>query len=104
MVVRYWFFCVKQDFLFQAEDSIVGLVRSRGLGDMYKRQVCMCVCVYLCVCICVCVCVYVCICVCICVCVCVCCLLYTSDAVDDLLCVDLGGWRIIQKTTHLFIT
>eukprot|EP00657_Telonema_sp_P-1_P011323 TRINITY_DN6351_c0_g1_i1.p1 TRINITY_DN6351_c0_g1~~TRINITY_DN6351_c0_g1_i1.p1 ORF type:complete len:131 (-),score=18.69 TRINITY_DN6351_c0_g1_i1:8-400(-) len=25
------------------------------------------------------------------------CLLYTSDAVDDLLCVDLGGRRIIKK-------
>src|SRR5680860_1115876 len=25
----------------------------------------------------------------------VCCLLYTSDAADDLLCVDLGGRRII---------
>src|SRR5450756_3195606 len=32
------------------------------------------------------------------------CLLYTSDAADDLLCVDLGGRRIIkkkkQKNTH----
>ena len=33
------------------------------------------------------------------------CLLYTSDAADDLLCVDLGGRRIIKKkknkqTTH----
>ena len=27
------------------------------------------------------------------------CLLYTSDAADDLLCVDLGGRRIIQKKT-----
>ena len=25
------------------------------------------------------------------------CLLYTSDAADDLLCVDLGGRRIITK-------
>ena len=25
------------------------------------------------------------------------CLLYTSDAADDLLCVDLGGSRIIKK-------
>ena len=25
------------------------------------------------------------------------CLLYTSDAADDLLCVDLGGRRIINK-------
>ena len=25
------------------------------------------------------------------------CLLYTSDAADDLLCVDLGGRRITQK-------
>ena len=28
------------------------------------------------------------------------CLLYTSDAADDLLCVDLGGRRIITKKTH----
>ena len=27
------------------------------------------------------------------------CLLYTSDAADDLLCVDLGGRRIIKKRT-----
>src|SRR5450756_2687077 len=26
-----------------------------------------------------------------------CCLLYTSDAADELLCVDLGGRRIIKK-------
>ena len=29
------------------------------------------------------------------------CLLYTSDAADDLLCVDLGGRRIIKKKTPL---
>ena len=29
------FFCV---FFFQAEDGIRDLVRSRGLGDVYKRQ------------------------------------------------------------------
>ena len=28
------------------------------------------------------------------------CLLYTSDAADDLLCVDLGGRSIIKKTTN----
>ena len=28
------------------------------------------------------------------------CLLYTSDAADDLLCVDLGGSRFIKKKTH----
>ena len=27
------------------------------------------------------------------------CLLYTSDAADDLLCVDLGGYRTINKKT-----
>ena len=27
-------------FFFQAEDGIRDLVRSRGLGDVYKRQVC----------------------------------------------------------------
>ena len=29
------------------------------------------------------------------------CLLYTSDAADDLLCVDLGGRRIIQQQISL---
>src|SRR5450756_3169080 len=31
------------------------------------------------------------------------CLLYTSDAADDLLCVDLGGRRIIKKKKHLAV-
>ena len=31
------------------------------------------------------------------------CLLYTSDAADDLLCVDLGGRRIIKKKEHISI-
>ena len=31
----FFFFCV---FFFQAEDGIRDLVRSRGLGDVYKRQ------------------------------------------------------------------
>ena len=84
-------------FFFQAEDGIRDLVRSRGLGDVYKRQgkslavdehahhLCMGHGVsrhpndqaieeqY------------------------TNCLLYTSDAADDLLCVDLGGRRIIKK-------
>ena len=34
-VVVHFFFCV---FFFQAEDGIRDLVRSRGLGDVYKRQ------------------------------------------------------------------
>ena len=84
-------------FFFQAEDGIRDLVRSRGLGDVYKRQdVCKKLALtftrelleklpeirsklsgdiqaaYSC-------------------------LLYTSDAADDLLCVDLGGRRIIKK-------
>ena len=29
------------------------------------------------------------------------CLLYTSDAADDLLCVDLGGRRIIKKKNNV---
>ena len=32
-MARYW--CI---FFFQAEDGIRDLVRSRGLGDVYKRQ------------------------------------------------------------------
>ena len=84
-------------FFFQAEDGIRALVRSRGLGDVYKRQlVCLAqltepgrplcrknstctwrrkysdICHQPC-------------------------LLYTSDAADDLLCVDLGGRRILNK-------
>ena len=87
-------------FFFQAEDGIRDLVRSRGLGDVYKRQehvqhrgchalrsrpaegTCRGVPsrrpasgLLLC-------------------------LLYTSDAADDLLCVDLGGRRIIKKKTN----
>ena len=31
--------CVLCAFFFQAEDGIRELVRSRGLGDVYKRQV-----------------------------------------------------------------
>ena len=31
--------CVNQSFFFQAEDGIRDLVRSRGLGDVYKRQI-----------------------------------------------------------------
>ena len=80
-------------FFFQAEDGIRYLVRSRGLGDVYKRQghrharvrihrraghgplgvahprpqg----------------------------------CLLYTSDAADERSSVDLGGRRIIKKKKH----
>ena len=30
--------CVRVFFFFQAEDGIRDLVRSRGLGDVYKRQ------------------------------------------------------------------
>ena len=32
------------------------------------------------------------------------CLLYTSDAADDLLCVDLGGRRIIKKKKNKHIS
>ena len=34
MSCRYYVLC----FFFQAEDGIRDLVRSRGLGDVYKRQ------------------------------------------------------------------
>ena len=88
-------------FFFQAEDGIRDLVRSRGLGDVYKRQafqsfidsmietmhdangaglaanqvhepVQVCVC-----------------------------LLYTSDAADERSSVDLGGRRIIKKKNNV---
>ena len=86
-------------FFFQAEDGIRDAQESRGLGDVYKRQVqgghaggnlgvdnrmwgvqdypdwqATLAKLYDC-------------------------LLYTSDAADDLLCVDLGGRRIIKKKT-----
>ena len=43
LLVLLSFLCVGLDigivfFLFQAEDGIRDLVRSRGLGDVYKRQ------------------------------------------------------------------
>ena len=87
-------------FFFQAEDGIRDLVRSRGLGDVYKRQLSRYQ-VYL-----------------------IypsaahkllskdhqqykyyfryplCCLLYTSDAADERSSVDLGGRRIIKKKTN----
>ena len=96
-------FCAEWLFFFQAEDGIRDAQESRGLGDVYKRQA------YgkrvivvvnqvdlldeaerdqvrdfvleqsrLC-------------------------LLYTSDAADDLLCVDLGGRRIIKKTKNIIV-
>ena len=84
-------------FFFQAEDGIRDAQESRGLGDVYKRQITTTPPISIttlsmltmsrrkptdmdsdterainC-------------------------LLYTSDAADDLLCVDLGGRRIIKK-------
>ena len=87
-------------FFFQAEDGIRDLVRSRGLGDVYKRQIIGFAAI--------------------------CnkrfnknkakeeaavfstnkdsygtpCLLYTSDAADERSSVDLGGRRIIKKKKH----
>ena len=88
-------------FLWQAEDGIRDLVRSRGLGDVYKRQISMSASS----------------------CVrigslrSVCdrmvpissrsgkkistCLLYTSDAADERSSVDLGGRRIIKKKKNM---
>ena len=90
-------------FFFQAEDGIRDLVRSRGLGDVYKRQIldhvlevrdvldfrffqvcnghfagpCGLAAQARCI----------------------GCLLYTSDAADERSSVDLGGRRIIKKNT-----
>ena len=89
-------------FFFQAEDGIRDLVRSRGLGDVYKRQGYFCAAakirdfseqgksrfVFLLFEVIV---------------ECRICLLYTSDAADDLLCVDLGGRRIIKKKNMMSI-
>ncbi|WP_460413904.1 hypothetical protein, partial [Staphylococcus aureus] len=72
---------------FQAEDGIRDRSVSRGLGDVYKRQMAFAVGIVSCIlsfssqe-------------------VFVTCLLYTSDAADDTPCVDLGGRRIIKKPT-----
>ena len=40
---------VREVFFFQAEDGIRDLVRSRGLGDVYKRQSGYCPRLYACV-------------------------------------------------------
>ena len=37
-VIYYILYGVDNCFFFQAEDGIRDLVRSRGLGDVYKRQ------------------------------------------------------------------
>ena len=91
-------------FFFQAEDGIRDAQESRGLGDVYKRQHLNKIMtgefvsnireeikgriknlpgfgnrVYNC-------------------------LLYTSDAADDLLCVDLGGRRLTKKKTNRNLT
>ena len=91
-------------FVFQAEDGIRDLVRSRGLGDVYKRQGLSVIndgkfqktnlsifckkmfknewlipLLYSC-------------------------LLYTSDAADERSSVDLGGRRIIKKKNTLTIS
>ena len=100
MCGKTWCFSCCILFFFQAEDGIRDLVRSRGLGDVYKRQLMK-----------------------------LCarkmlvgaqtsyyweniqgvmhfaidlwsCLLYTSDAADERSSVDLGGRRIIKKKKH----
>ena len=88
-------------FFFQAEDGIRDLVRSRGLGDVYKRQIIYSEALFIlfivmhlpvllfskrenkywkCN---------------------SSCLLYTSDAADERSSVDLGGRRIIKKKKYI---
>ena len=38
VVLIFVIICFRYFFFFQAEDGIRDLVRSRGLGDVYKRQ------------------------------------------------------------------
>ncbi len=61
-----------QVFHVQAEDGLRGLGLSRGVGELYKRQVCVCGVCGVWVLVCVCMFTYVCMCVCICVCMFVC--------------------------------
>ena len=87
-------------FFFQAEDGIRDLVRSRGLGDVYKRQdffflFMFFVCLYkynlrlkpTLIAVSIALVLYL-------------CLLYTSDAADERSSVDLGGRRIIKKKKY----
>ena len=89
-------------FFFQAEDGIRDLVRSRGLGDVYKRQPMASPSGFRCVtmvislgkdnnCF-----------NCLISSVIRVCLLYTSDAADERSSVDLGGRRIIKKKKSLY--
>ncbi len=57
---------------FQVEDGVRDVQEYRGLGDVYKRGVCVSVCVCVCVSVSVSASVSVSVCVCECVCVCVC--------------------------------
>ena len=91
--------CDVDGFVFQAEDGIRDLVRSRGLGDVYKRQelsptvsllVLLTVAIMLPLMVSVWSLPIVMISF---------CLLYTSDAADERSSVDLGGRRIIKKKT-----
>ena len=97
IIGTFCLFCDVVFFFFQAEDGIRDAQESRGLGDVYKRQDLIKAVeagrldareltaaqvrqllalgnAHIKT-----------------------CLLYTSDAADDLLCVDLGGRRIIKK-------
>ncbi len=107
--VFFFCFCFFFFFFFQAEDGIRDLLRSRGLGDVYIRQVCLSaclslsVCLYVCLSVCLSVCLPVCLCgVCLYVCrsvwLSVCWILYTSDAADEDDSVDCsGGSRLSKK-------
>ena len=88
-------------FFFQAEDGIRDLVRSRGLGDVYKRQLFSFLYIFFEVCNNLIYHIF-------------CknrlmrfyfmsfsCLLYTSDAADERSSVDLGGRRIIKKKNQV---
>ncbi len=66
-------------------------------------SVSMSVCVWVCGSGCVGACVCVCLLLCLFVCLCLCGLLYTSDAVDDLDCVELGGRRSIVVNWLIFL-
>ena len=97
MVVICGWLLVSCFFFFQAEDGIRDLVRSRGLGDVYKRQGLQDRCGY-----------HATVSSCTMYEIMLCridvpdpiiniCLLYTSDAADERSSVDLGGRRIIKK-------
>ena len=84
------FFFFEQTAAFDVRLSLLG-------SEIFIGYLSACLPVCLPACLSICLSAYLPVCLCVCLSVCMSCLLYTSDAADDLLCVDIGG-RLILKT------